>query len=211
MSKIRAVIFDMDGVLIDAREWHYLALNRALSLFGFTITREMHEGGFDGLPTKEKLLRLTHILGLPVSLHSFINDMKQQYTMTLIEEHCRPVPARTEALSHLHQGGYLLAVASNSIRQSIESMLGRAGLLPWLQFTLSNEDVVKGKPDPEIYIKAIQKLGLNPQECVVVEDNPHGVAAARAAGAYVLNVKDPSEVTWFRIRDFILQVDSGLN
>ncbi|WP_371364212.1 hypothetical protein SRRS_50250 [Sporomusa rhizae] len=81
---IKAVLFDMDGVLIDAREWHYIALNRALQLFGFEINRYDHLVTFDGLPTKKKLEMLSIERKLPRKLHSFINLIKQQYTMELI-------------------------------------------------------------------------------------------------------------------------------
>ncbi|MEG0866460.1 MAG: HAD family phosphatase [Hafnia sp.] len=207
MNKIKGVIFDMDGVLIDAKEWHYDALNQALALFGLTITQAEHEGVFDGLPTRDKLNRLTEHRGLPPELHSFINEMKQRYTLDLIHQNCWPVYQHQYALAKLKRTGYRLGVASNSVRGSIETMLSRACLSPYLEFTLSNEDVVCGKPDPEIYLRAQQCLGLKPHECVIVEDNPHGIAAAHASGANVLVVKDPSEVTWARIRDFIAQCE----
>ncbi|QLA06955.1 HAD family phosphatase [Enterobacter ludwigii] len=207
MRRIQAVIFDMDGVLIDAREWHYRALNRALSHFGLTINRQEHENGFDGLTTRDKLHRLTERDGLPVSLHGFINELKQQYTLQEIWQHCRPVFEHQYALSCLSRQGYRLAVASNSIRQSMDVMLERARLKSYLQFYLSNEDVSQGKPDPEIYRTAIQRLELTPDACLVVEDNPHGIAAARAAGAHVLTVASPEEVTWPRIRDFITNLE----
>ncbi|MES3576136.1 HAD family hydrolase [Enterobacter cloacae] len=203
MKRIRGVIFDMDGVLIDAREWHYEALNQALALFGMNITREQHEGEYDGLPTREKLKRLSQRYLLPVSLHDFINEMKQRYTMQRVYQHCWPVFEHQYLLAQLARRGYRLAVASNSVRDSVEAMLERAQLLHWLQFTLSNEDVTQGKPNPEIYLKAMSRLNLQPEECVIVEDNPHGIAAAIASGAHVLKVRDPSEVTWSRVYAFI--------
>lgn len=209
MSRIKGVIFDMDGVLIDAREWHYEAMNQALSLFGLTISRAEHEGEFDGLPTRDKLNRLTERSGLPSALHDHINELKQRYTMDLIRKHCVPVDQHQYALSQLKQEGYRLAVASNSVRGSIETMLSHACLLPYLEFTLSNEDVVHGKPDPEIYLLAQHRLGLKPHECIIVEDNPHGIAAARASGANVLAVKDPSEVNLTRIHEFIQQCEAA--
>lgn len=209
MTRIRGVIFDMDGVLIDAREWHYRALNQALALFGFSISREAHLAGFDGLPTREKLRQLSEREGLPLSLHALINQLKQRYTLQMAELYCQPVMAHQHALARLRQQGYRLAVASNSIRASVETLLERAGLLPWLQFTLSGEDVSCGKPHPEIYRMAIARLGLSPQECVVVEDNPHGIAAATEAGAHVLQVADPSAVTLARIMSFIHHCERG--
>lgn len=204
---IRGVIFDMDGVLIDAREWHYQALNQALEFFCLGINREEHEGVYDGLPTRDKLKKLSEIKGLPVSLHNFINELKQHYTEQYIYQHCWPVFEHQYALARLSGNGYRLAVASNSIKKTIETMLGRANLLQYIEFFLSNEDVENGKPDPEIYLKAIHRMEMVPQECVIVEDNPHGIAAARATGAHVLEVKDPTEVTWQRIWDFIEQCE----
>lgn len=193
--KIRGIVFDMDGVLIDAREWHYIALNRILDQFGLAISREEHLLEFDGLPTKDKLQRLSQRYGLPVSLHDFVNEMKQIYTTQLIHNNCWPVFQHQRALAELKRQGYHLAVASNSIRTSIETMLGRAHLLSYLDFYLSNEDVPKGKPDPEIYSTAFSRLGLLPHECLVVEDNVHGITAAKGAGAHVFVVNDPSDVT----------------
>lgn len=203
MVKIRGIIFDMDGVLIDAKEWHYEALNQALGVFGHRIGREAHESEFDGLPTREKLLRLTDRYRLPVSLHGLINRMKQVYTLQMASERCHPVAEHNYALANLKAQGYRLAVASNSVRDSVEVMLHRAGLHQYLDFTLSNEDVKRSKPHPEIYHKAIARMRLLPQECVVIEDNPHGIAAAVAAGAHVLRVADPDEVRLSRILSFI--------
>ncbi|WP_208951733.1 HAD family phosphatase [Rahnella sp. ChDrAdgB13] len=207
MCVIQGVIFDMDGVLIDAREWHYRALNQALGLFGLTIDRTAHEGEFDGLPTQDKLRRLTARYGLPESLHPLINELKQTYTLQEIWQHCWPDFQHQYALAQLRHHGYRVAVASNSIRASMETMLARAQLLPFLDFYLSNEDVSRGKPDPEIYHTAIRMLGLSPQACVVVEDNPHGIAAARASGAHVLAVSHPGDVSWARIHSFIQECE----
>src|SRR6185312_9502199 len=87
---IKSVIFDMDGVLIDAKEWHYEALNRALQLFGYEINRYEHLTAFDGLPTKRKLEMLSLVNDLPIQLHDFINEMKQLYTMELVNTRCKP-------------------------------------------------------------------------------------------------------------------------
>ena len=90
MNKIKAVIFDMDGVLIEAKDWHYDALNRALGIFGHTISRHDHLVTFDGLPTVTKLDMLTLERGLPEKLHEFINELKQKYTLELVYQHCKP-------------------------------------------------------------------------------------------------------------------------
>ena len=90
-DRIKAVLFDMDGVLIDAKDWHYEALNRALELFGFAIERQAHLSTFDGLPTRRKLQMLSATQGLPVGLHGLINELKQAYTIELSYSKCRPI------------------------------------------------------------------------------------------------------------------------
>lgn len=207
MSEIKAVIFDMDGVLIDAKEWHYEALNTALKHFGFEISRHDHLVTYDGLPTRKKLEMLNKERGLPLELHTFLNKLKQKYTVEFVNEQLAPNFIHEYALSQLKAQGYLLAVASNSIRKTVDLMMEKAALAPYLEFSLSNEDVIKGKPDPEIYLKAINQLGLQPKECLVVEDNPHGLEAAHASGAHVLQVSDVSQTNLENIFNFIQRVE----
>lgn len=190
---IKAVLFDMDGVLIEAKEWHYEALNKALDLFGMPISRFDHLTTFDGLPTRKKLELLSLERGLPTELHGFINEMKQQYTMEIIHAHCKPSFVQEYALSWLHDRGYRLAVCSNSVRNTVETMMDKAGLNPYLEYIVSNEDVKKGKPDPEMYLNAMSKFGLEPGECLIVEDNENGIKAARASGGHLLVVRDVHE------------------
>lgn len=206
-SKIKAVIFDMDGVLIDAKDWHYEALNKALAIFGLTISRHDHLVTFDGLSTGQKLKMLSKTYVLPDSLHGFINEMKQQYTMDITHQLCKPVFHHQYALAKLKENGYQLAVASNSIRNTVKVMMEKSALMDYLEFYLSNQDVSKGKPDPEIYNLAIQKLGLRPDECVIVEDNDNGIKAAKASGAHVLKVETIHDVNFDNITDFIKEVE----
>ncbi len=201
--KIRAVIFDMDGVLIDAKDWHYEALNRALGCFGLAISRYDHLVTFDGLPTSRKLQMLSVETGLPEQLHPFLNELKQQFTMDLVHARCKPIFQHEYALSRLKSEGYKLAVASNSIRSTVKMMMEKSELSGYLDLLLSNEDVKHAKPHPEIYHKAIEQLGLNPGEVVVVEDNEKGIQAARAAGASVLVVSSVYEVTHDNIKRYI--------
>ncbi|MCG6305581.1 HAD family phosphatase [Vibrio vulnificus] len=206
-NKIKAVIFDMDGVLIDAKDWHYDALNRALEIFGLTISRHEHLVTFDGLSTGQKLKILSKTYVLPESLHAFINEMKQQYTMDITHQLCKPVFHHQYALSKLKEQGLKLAVASNSIRNTVKVMMEKSSLIEYLDFYLSNQDVNNGKPDPEIYNLAISKLGLSPHECLIVEDNENGLKAARASGAHVLKVDSIDDVTYENILNFISEVE----
>jgi HAD superfamily hydrolase (TIGR01509 family) len=201
--QIKAVVFDMDGVLIDAREWHYESLNRALGLLGYEITRYEHLTTYDGLPTKRKLRMLTVERGLPEELHGFLNSLKQQYTLELVATRCKPVFHHQYALSQLKGAGYSLGVASNSVRRTVEEMMERSDLMRYLDVVISNEDVSRPKPDPEMYLAAMDRLKVRPEETVIVEDNENGVKAATAAGAHVLVVEGPEDVTLDAIRSRI--------
>lgn len=209
--KIKAVLFDMDGVLIEAKDWHYEALNRALKLFGYEINRFEHLTSYDGLPTSMKLKKLTLEKGLPVQLHSFINEMKQQYTVSMIQNLCRPRFNHEYALSKLKSEGYRLAVGSNSIRMTIEIMMNYARLTDYFDFMLSNQDVKNPKPDPEIYLTAISKMKLKPENCLIIEDNENGIKAATASGAHVLVVKTVDDVNYDNIKNRILEIEEGYN
>ncbi len=206
---IKAVIFDMDGVLIDAKEWHYEALNRALLLFGMEISRADHLTTFDGLPTKRKLEMLTVTDGLPKELHRFLNDLKQAYTLELVSSRCRPTFGHEFALARLKARGLKLAVASNSVRNTVVTMMDRANLARHLDVMLSNEDVARSKPDPEIYRTAMERLGVTPEEALIVEDNEHGIKAARASGAHLLVVRTPADVTLSNIDRRISEIQAA--
>jgi beta-phosphoglucomutase len=208
MTKIKAVIFDMDGVLIDAKEWHYEALNRALSHFGYAISRYDHLVTFDGLPTRKKLEMLSREQGLPVALHRFLNDLKQLYTTEIVHARCKPVFQHEFALSNLKAAGYRIAVASNSVRPSVELMMQKSNLRSYLDAIVSNQDVKIGKPDPEIYVKTMEMLGVAPRETLVVEDNEHGIAAARAAGAHVMVVEGVHDVSHDNVLRQIVRVET---
>ncbi|MFL5740269.1 MAG: HAD family hydrolase [Flavisolibacter sp.] len=198
-NKIQAVIFDMDGVLIDARDWHYEALNRALRLFGIEISRYEHLVTFDGLPTKKKLEMLTLEGRLPARLHTLINKLKQEYTMEMVYSKCKPIFQHQYALSQLKHDGYHLVVCSNSIKRTIDIMMDRAKLIEYLDFFLSNEDVQHSKPDPEIYTRAMERLKIKPENCLIVEDNDNGIKAALASGAHLMRVSNPNGVNYHNI------------
>lgn len=203
MAKIKAVIFDMDGVLIDAKDWHYDALNDALKLFGMEISRYDHLETYDGLPTRKKLQMLSIERGLPEELHEFINTMKQQYTMEIVYSRCKPRFYHEYALARLKNEGYRLIVCSNSVKQSVEVMMEKSGLDKYLEFILSNEDVTKCKPDPEMYDIAIERLNLKPENCLILEDNENGIKAAKASGGNLLIINRVEDVNYHNIIESI--------
>jgi beta-phosphoglucomutase len=208
---IKAIVFDMDGVLIEAKDWHYEALNKALRLFGYEISRVDHLATYDGLPTSRKLQMLSIERGLPIELHKFINEMKQQYTMEIVQTQCKPTFIHEYALSKLKSEGYKLGVASNSIRSTIDVMMKKSCLHGYFDVMLSADDVTNAKPNPEIYETAIQRLGLDPSEVLIVEDNENGIKAARSSGAHVLVVEHVDDVNYTNLLTKIHRVASEVS
>ncbi len=193
-NKYAAVVFDMDGVLIDARDWHFEALNDALRIFGEEISLEDHLKRFDGLPTKIKLRMLEEEGRIPSGLGSQIEAVKQERTLRAAAKLCFPNLEHLILLAELKREGYKVGVATNSIRSSASAMLSFAGVIDLLDVLVTNEDVEKAKPDPAIYLKACESLGLNPSQVLVFEDNQYGIAAAKAAGCDVVEVENPQQL-----------------
>ena len=135
--------------------------------------------------------------------------MKQIYTLQIANVKCSPMFVHEYALSRLKADGYRLGVASNSVKDSVELMMSKSHLTPWLDVMLSNQDVNKAKPAPDIYLKAAELLGFRPDECLVVEDNQHGIAAATAAGCNVLVVDAVADVNYQNILGRIAQIEGG--
>ncbi len=209
MPKIKAILFDMDGVLIEAKDWHYEALNKALQLFGMEISRYDHLVTYDGLPTRKKLEMLTLERGLPRGLHEFINKIKQQYTLEYIFTNCRPTFHHEYALAKLRNENYNMAVCSNSIRQTVDIMMEKSKLIKYIDFYLSNEDVNKSKPDPEMYSTAINRFELDPKECLILEDNDNGIKAALASGAHLMKIDTIYDVTYHGIKSRLAEIEGG--
>jgi beta-phosphoglucomutase-like phosphatase (HAD superfamily) len=194
-SEFKGVLFDMDGVLVDARDWHFLALNEALEPFGFQISREDHLGRFDGLSTRSKLKILSEEFGFPSSLHSLVDAIKQDRTLRIASQFCYPNVQHQILLSRIYQKKIPIGVVTNSIKKSAHTLLGYAQLVEFLEVIVTNQDVKKQKPDPECYLLACEKLRILPSEALVVEDGDYGVSAAEAAGCHVVRVNSPSDVS----------------
>jgi len=209
MHRIDAILFDMDGVLIDARHLHYEALNAALSPFGLEISHDAHLANFDGLSTRQKLAILSETRGLPPGLHTLINELKQKFTLAKIPWHCRPVFNHRYLLARLAQEGYRLGLCSNSVRKTVDEMIKSANIDSFFELTLSNEDIRFPKPHPEIYLEAAKRLQVQPDRCLVVEDNANGIRSATDAGMHVIEVADPGEVTYGRVASALEAIARG--
>lgn len=205
-DKIKAIIFDLDGVLVDAREWHYEALNNALAKFGHTISREEHLSTYDGLPTQKKLKLLTEKKGLLPELYNDIWKAKQEETIEILRK-LNPDYRLIEILKKLKQEGYKVTVCSNSILESTKMMLLKRGFLEHIDFYLSNEDVINPKPSPEMYLRAMIRLGVKPKECVIVEDSNIGRQSAIDSGGYLCGVENSAGVTYEKLKKIIEEAE----
>ena len=190
---IKLILFDLDGVLIDAKEIHYLALNDALGK-DYAISISDHRNLYDGRKTYEKLALLTERVGLPVELHQKIFDEKQRLTMVLMQD-LEPIEEIKLLFQELEALGYMIGVCSNSIRRTVLTALAKTGLIEHCTLILSNEDVKNSKPHPEIYWKAMSMMGSLPEETMIIEDSPPGLLAAARSKASYIRVESPNETT----------------
>ena len=190
----RCVAFDLDGVLVDTDELHYVALNMALRRFGAHISATEHFARYKGLPTRVKCRMLTEAGQLPADAHERVFTDKQQHTATAIGLTVHPAPEKLALLERLASDGWRLCVCSNAIRDTVMALVEALGATRFLDFFLSNEDVDIPKPSPGMYVEAARRFGIPPADLVVVEDAPPGVAAAVAAGCRVVRVGGPSDV-----------------
>jgi HAD superfamily hydrolase (TIGR01509 family) len=196
----------MDGVLIDARDWHYEALNQALEIFGLDISYDTHLTSFNGLSTRQKLDKLTESDLLPAELHSVISNTKQNRTLRIAAEKCFPLTQHLILIELLRVKGFKVAVYTNSIRETAEAMLEYAGLLEKIDVLVTNQDVKHPKPNPEGYSLACLKLGVEPSQTFVVEDGEFGIQAAELAGCKVIKVNEPNDVSISLLAKFIPEI-----
>lgn len=193
---IKLIIFDLDGVLADAKEIHYKSLNQALKEISekYVITESEHLSTYDGLKTNQKLDILTENKGLPKDVHMQVWNRKQQLTIDNISQ--LKIDERLVGIfKELRDRGYQLACCSNSIRRSVLVILSKIGLIEYMDLIISNEDIKNSKPHPEMYWKAISMMGVLPEQTLIVEDSPIGLLAASRSRAHVIRVDNPHDLT----------------
>tara|TARA_R110002012_G_scaffold234930_1_gene408612 strand:- start:16770 stop:18149 length:1380 start_codon:yes stop_codon:yes gene_type:complete len=210
MKKIKLIIFDLDGVLVEAKNIHYEALNDALTEInpGYRIDWNDHLNRYDGLKTYQKLDLLTEQKGLPREAHTKIWKLKQQLTLEKLSG--LPLNPQLQGLmSKLAKKGYKIAVCSNSIRKTVLTVLSKLGIIEYMDLIISNEDVKNSKPHPEMYWKAISMMSCLPEETLIIEDSPYGLLAASRSKSHILRVKNPNEVTLDNIYKKLTQIEMG--
>jgi HAD superfamily hydrolase (TIGR01509 family) len=192
---IKLIIFDLDGVLVDMKDIHFHALNDAIKEVddSFVISYNEHISIYDGMKTFDKLKLLTKNKGLPEYHHKTIYLNKQKKTIEYI---AKITPSNTilETLKALKDSGFILAVASNSIRETVKLTLHYTGYLKYIDLFYSNNDVILAKPSSEIYLKCMISAGVSPKQTVIIEDSPIGIQAAENSGAYTIRVKNSKDI-----------------
>ena len=194
---IKTIIFDLDGVLVEAKKLHYDCLNDALMDEDpkFIIEWNEHLSLFDGLKTNQKLDLLHINKGLPKESFSRVWDKKQKLTLQSLQN-LRPSQQLIDCMLKLSNDGYKIVCCSNSIRKTILTVLSKLDIIQYFDLILSNEDVKNSKPHPEIYWKGISMMECLPEETLIVEDSPYGLLAASRSNSNILRVKEPSDVTY---------------
>jgi HAD superfamily hydrolase (TIGR01509 family) len=203
---IKLVVFDLDGVLVEAKNIHFEALNKALKQYA--ITWEEHLSIYDGLKTNQKLEMLHERKGLPKEYFKDIWEAKQKYTLEALSD-LKESDQLKVCMNSLVNEGYKIACCSNSIRKTVLTVLSKLGIIEYFDLIISNEDVTNSKPHPEMYWKAMSKMTVLPEETLIVEDSPYGLLAANRAKAHVLRVGNPEEVTYNNVYKSIQQINNN--
>lgn len=211
---VKLIIFDLDGVLVEAKQIHYETLNQALYEVSdsdkYVISQSEHLSIYDGLKTSQKLELLTKNKGLPTNTYETIWNRKQELTLKAISNLKRNNQLIV-LFDILRQHGYKLACCSNSIRRSVLVMLSKIGLIEYMDLILSNEDVKNSKPHPEIYWKAMSMMEVLPEETLIVEDSPPGLLAASRSRANVLRIDSPNDLVLSKIFSKLDKTDKKMN
>jgi len=187
MSDRRAVLWDMDGTLIDSEQFHWIAWRETLAREGITITREQFLSTF-GQRNDSMVPQLLGADLTPELIDRISNAKEELYRQLIRRDGISPLPGVSDWVRRLHKEGWLQAVASAAPRANIDAVLEVLSATHVFQGIVSAEDVHRGKPDPEVYLTAAARVGASPNRCIVVEDAVAGVQGARSAGMKSIGV-----------------------
>lgn len=184
---MRAVLWDLDGTLVDSAGYHWRAWRDTLAAEGVTISHPQFLESFG--QKNDRILRAWLGAGASTDTIQRIGDAKEaEYRRLAVVHGLTPLPGAAEWVARLHAAGWLQAIASSAPRPNVEVMLRALSMERYFDAIASAEDVSAGKPDPEVFLVAASRVGVPPKRCVVVEDAPAGIEAARRAGMRALGV-----------------------
>lgn len=191
MSMLRAVIFDLDGVILDSEPLHFEADMRTMAEYGMEISEEVLVS-YVGVTGPEMWKDHIERMGIPDTLEGVIARQKAHKLMLLAETKLTATDGIPELLEAIRRLGLKTGLASSSPRYFIEAVLSNLGIDPYFQAVVSGEEVPRGKPDPAVFLRASELLGVEPEYCLVIEDSMHGICAARAAHMRCVGFRNPT-------------------
>ena len=208
LRKSFAVLFDMDGVIVDSNPWHRIALQDFCRQHGFSLSDEDLRDRIYGRTNREWL---TNLFGQsdPRDLARWADEKETLYRK-LYEHDIRPVNGLVDFLNHLNEHGIDRAIGTSAPPANVDFTLGKTGLRKYFEVILDETFVSRGKPDPEIYLKSAAALGYDPGRCIVIEDSLSGIAAGKAAGAKVIGITTTHTPDELRMADLVIGDFNGL-
>ena len=192
---MRGIIFDMDGLMIDSEKVYWAVGRQIAREFGKEVS-DQTLGKMMGRSPLESVTIYARDLGLTQTPQELL-EMREARVRQVLEQGVDPMPGLLEVLAELRPR-YRLAIATSAPMYLVQIVVRVLDIQRFFDAVQTSDDVVRGKPEPEIYLKAIARLGLQPSDCVVLEDSSNGALAGKRAGAYVIAV--PSQYT--RDQDF---------
>ena len=194
---LEAAIFDFDETMIDLERQHTAAYERLCEAMGCQYSDLPEESrGFSGRRVIDDISEMRELFGWTRPMEELLAERQRYFDEEIASSHLELMPGVERVVRALHARGLLLAVASSAVRDSIETILQRFDLLPLFEAIVDGSEVTRGKPDPEAYIVAAGRLGVDPARCVVFEDSEVGVRAAKAAGMFCIAVRNPRAQTF---------------
>ncbi len=191
--KFDSILFDMDWVLVDSFEWHFNALEKAMQDFWFTLTLEEFKQ-YEWLSTMDKIKCLSNIKSIPQNLFDSINKKKQKYTQENIDEWCKINSEKLFMFQNIKKLGLKTACCSSSKKESVINILTKLWIIDYFDLIISSDDVQQQKPNPHIYLKAMELLWTSSEKCIIVEDSDIGIQAAQSAWWLLIKVTDSRQV-----------------
>ncbi|MFH2020378.1 MAG: HAD family phosphatase [archaeon] len=205
---IKCVIFDLDGVIVDSEEFHFLAWKEFLRMHGKKIDKDEQKHLF-GI-TNFEIFKIL-IPEADPGRYLELDEEKESLYRDFAAGHLKALPGAVELIMSLKKEGIKLAIGSSGNPVNIRFNLEKLGVLDYFDAIVSSHDVKKGKPNPEVFLIATKKLGTLPKHCVVIEDSYHGIVAARSAGMKVIGVMTTHEAAKLKDADMIVKTLKDLN
>lgn len=194
-GKIKTILFDLDGVIINTNNIHYNSLNKALKEYDkkFVISKKENYETYDGLKTQVKLKILTAEKKLPINVHEQIRKSKENYTLQEFSK-IKLNKKITNLFKSLKDNGYILGCCTNNNKSIALMALNNLDIVKYLDVIITYDDVVNEKPHPEMYLSAIDKLKSVPTQTLIIEDSKQGIISGKLSGSFVLEVKPSNEL-----------------